>query len=70
MGELINIKFYGVNILVTRLPPPDRRNLWGGRQNCKYVEPNDRLGRTGMIRHQYEDMCCNAPEENPDGSIY
>jgi hypothetical protein len=72
MGELL--KIYGVNILVTRLCPHDRRNLWGEQRNCKYVEPND-LCRTGMTRHRYEEMfSCwefsDAPDERPDSSTY
>jgi hypothetical protein len=71
-GELL--KFYGVNILVTRLRPHSRRDLWEGKRKCKYIEPND-LSRTGMTRHRYEEMLSAwefsaCPDEKPDGMTY
>jgi hypothetical protein len=71
-GELL--KFYGVNILVTRLRPHNRRDLWEGKRKCKCIEPND-LSRTGMTRHRYEEMLSvwefsACLDEKPDGMTY
>jgi hypothetical protein len=39
LGELL--KFYGIIILISRLRPHDRHELWGGKQFTKFVTPVD-----------------------------
>lgn len=53
MGELL--KFYGVCILVSRVRPHARRDLWNAESDSKYVAAHD-FSKTGITRHRFEDM--------------
>jgi hypothetical protein len=53
MGELL--KFYGICVLITRVRPHARRDLWNGESDSKYTKSQDFEG-TGMKRHRFEDI--------------
>jgi hypothetical protein len=54
IGELL--KWFGINILITRFEFGDRASLWSPETGCKYI-PSPLLGKTtGMSRCWFDTL--------------
>ena len=52
------LRFFGVVLVIPRLPDMERRKLWSVKPMSKYTVAAD-LGRTGMTRYRFEAILCN-----------
>ena len=69
-GEIL--KWFGVNILITRYEFGDRSSLWSPKPSSNYVPAPNFGAKTGMARERYCQLMrhvawSSQPEERPDG---